>query len=148
MSRTTGRRALVSIAVVASMVLGATAALAQEPATDRPQATRQGEGPAKTRYGAFMLNQTMEFLDVNKGQIVSTLAKGDTLADLATEQGSSGDELVDALVAVVDTRLQQAVTDGTITEEEAADYLARAKDRITNAVFEPHHPGRGNGEDV
>lgn len=117
------------VLMVASMVIGtSTIALAQE------------EAPGKQipRFKGWGMETVMEFLDVSKGEVISTLRTGGTLAELAAENGSSGDELVGALVAVVDSWLQQAVADERITEEEAAEKLAEATDRITNAVFNTH----------
>ncbi len=124
------RKTFVIVAVVGSLLFGATAAFAQETPADTPQAARQADGPAKSRFGAFVLRQTMAFLDVTQGEVVSTLARGGTLAQLAEEQGSSGDELAAALLAVVDRHLQHAVATGRITEDQAAEHLARAEGRI------------------
>lgn len=123
--------------LVSSMIVGtAVAAVAQESA-----------GP---RFKGPGLEIVMEFLDVSKGEVISTLRTGGTLADLAAENGSSGEALVQVLVAAVDEHLQKAVDDGRITEEEAAERLADAEERITRFVFSTHygpdpHSRKGKG---
>ena len=87
---------------------------------------------------------TVEFLDVKRGEIVSTFAKGETLADLAVEQGSTGEALVGVLVAVVDEKLTIAVETGVISSEKKDELLSNATEAIETFVFTPHHPGRGN----
>lgn len=81
-------------------------------------------------------------LGLNQGRIVSHVRTGGTLAELADEHGSSGDSLVAVLVDVVDQRVQQALSEGLIDEQRASEILADAEERLMNAVFEPHSPGR------
>lgn len=141
----TKRRMLAVAVIVAAMLFGAGAAFAQEPPDAETRETRHAAGPSRTRFGNLLLAETMAFLDVTRGDVIATLAGGGTLAELATEHGSSGDALVAALVAVVDTHLQDAVAAGRITPEMAARHLAGAEDRIERIVFGPHHKGRGAG---
>lgn len=125
------------VALVSSMIAGTAAvAMAQE-----------GNGP---RFKGPGIEIVMDFLDVSKGNVISTLRSGGTLAELAEENGSSGDALVEVLVAEVDGILQQAVDEGRITEEEAAERLADAQERITRFVFSTHdgpdpHSKKGKG---
>ncbi len=140
--RTRFGKSLVVLLVIGSLMIGATAAVAAE--SDQAPTDRQTDAATDRpvgRFGQWVLANTMEILDVNRGQIVSTLAKGDTLADLATEQGSSGEALAAALVAIAQERADEAVANGDATEEQAAAFMERITDKIDKAVFEPHHPG-------
>jgi polyhydroxyalkanoate synthesis regulator phasin len=62
------------------------------------------------------------------------LRAGKTVAEIAAEQGVEVQTVIDALVAEADTRLDQAVQNGRLTEEEAADKLIEITERITDRV--------------
>lgn len=135
-------RGFVSLLVIGSLMFGATAAIAAE--TDQATDSRRSDVAAHRpigNLGQWIISNTMEILDVNRGQIVSTLAQGGTLADLAEEQGSSGEALANALVAKAQARADEAVASGQATEEQAAKFMERVTQAINKAVFNPHHPG-------
>ena len=136
-------RAAVSLLVVGGLLFGATAAAAQE--SDAPAATRQTDAatdrPRRGHFAGWIFSNTMEILGVNRGQIVSTLASGGTLADLAAEQGSSGDDLAAALIPKAQDKVDEAVAGGHATEEQAARFMERSTEAINNAVFNQHHSG-------
>lgn len=135
-------KSLVVLLVIGSLMVGASAAFAAE--TDQAPTDRRTDVATDRpvgKFGQWVISNTMEILDVNRGQIVSTLAQGGTLADLAVEQGSSGDALADALVAIAQERADEAVANGDATEEQAAAFMERIAEAIDKAVFEPHHPG-------
>lgn len=142
-------RSVVVLLVVGSLLLGASAAFATDQAitdratTDRVVTDRRTDAVVDRpvgRFGHWVIVNTMEILGVNRGQIVSTLAAGGTLADLAEEQGSSGEALAEALVAIAQARVDEAVAGGKATEEQAAAFMERITAAIQKAVFEPHHP--------
>ena len=84
-----------------------------------------------------------EEFDLNQGQIISHVRTGGTLAELAEENGSSGEELVDTLYAYVEAKVQAAIDEGNISEERGAEILENAVDRLNHMVFDAHEPGRG-----
>ncbi|MEA1902623.1 MAG: hypothetical protein U9N56_03765 [Actinomycetota bacterium] len=92
-----------------------------------------------------MIDVIEDELGLNQGQIVSHVRTGGTLTELADENGSSGDELVDALYAFVEEKVEAAAADGKISEERAAEILENAEERLNQMVFEVHQPGRGGG---
>jgi chorismate mutase len=94
-------------------------------------------------FRGLVLDTTMEFLDLNKGQVVSHLRTGGTLAELAEENGSSGPELEAALVDAVTEALDELVEEGHITPEQADRMLERATERIGVIVYAVHTPGKG-----
>ncbi len=129
------------VGAVAVALLGTTLAapaLAQEAPTVETPA-----GPEQGRFNGPFMEIITEFLGVSKGEVISNWATGNTLADLAEANGSSGEALVDELLAYVEEHLDRAVANGRITEEEAAEYLANAERRINHLVFEAHKgPGK------
>jgi hypothetical protein len=120
-------------------------AKAEERITTAVYSTHGGGNPGlgNKPFRGLILDTTMDFLDLNQGQVVSHVRTGGTLAELAEENGSSGPELEEALVSAVDARLQEAVANGDITTEQAEKLLERATERIGELVYEVHTPGRG-----
>ena len=118
---------------------------AEERITDAVYSTHGGGNPGlgNKPFRGLILDTTMDFLDLNQGQVVSHVRTGGTLAELAEENGSSGPELEGALVDAVDARLQEAVANGDIDPEQAERLLERATNRIGEIVYKVHTPGRG-----
>ncbi len=77
---------------------------------------------------------------------VGELHDGSTIAALAEERGVDTEVIVQAQLVVVEGRLAQAVEDGRITEEEAAERLAQAEERITERLKQTAPMGYGPGQ--
>lgn len=102
-----------------------------------------GPGLGNRPFRALVLDTTMEFLDLNQGQVVSHLRTGGTLSELAEENSSSGTELEAALVEAVAEVLDGFVEEGRIIQEQADHLLERATERIGVIVYAVHTPGKG-----
>jgi len=107
---------------------------------------RRGHGP-----GAGVV---ADVLGLEGSEIREALGDGQSLADLAAEQGVSTDELVDAIVDQVEEHVNGALESGRIDDEKAAEILAEAEARaeaMVNGELEPgdgfgrRGPGRGFG---
>ncbi|MGH9250191.1 MAG: hypothetical protein ACRD0W_11810 [Acidimicrobiales bacterium] len=72
-------------------------------------------------------------------------ADGTTLADIAEEQDVETTTLVDALVAAADERIEQAVADGRLTQEQADELREAVPDRIAAAIDREFRGDRGRG---
>ncbi len=75
-------------------------------------------------------------LGVDTETLRSEFAAGKSIADIAAEQGIAIDTVVAALVADLEEHLDEHVADGSLTEDEAAEKLASAEDRISEKVNE------------
>ena len=75
-------------------------------------------------------------LGVDTETLRSEFAAGKSIADIAAEQGIAIDTVVAALVADLEEHLNEHVADGSLTEDEAAEKLASAEDRISEKVNE------------
>lgn len=75
-------------------------------------------------------------LGVDTETLRSEFAAGKSIADVATEQGIAIETVVAALVADLEEHLNDYVADGSLTEDEAAEKLASAEDRISEKVNE------------
>ena len=94
-------------------------------------------------YRQELIDAIENELGLNQGQVVSHVRTGGTLAELAEDNGSSGEELVEVLLAIVDDKVQDALDQGIIDEERAAEILENAEERLTHVVFDVHEPGQG-----
>jgi polyhydroxyalkanoate synthesis regulator phasin len=96
------------------------------------------------RGGRFVVGAAAEFLGMEVQDLAAQLREGTTLAEIA---GAQTDGLIAALVADVEEKLDGAVAEGRITQEEADEKLAEATERITTFVNEgpQHEEGEGPG---
>jgi len=78
-----------------------------------------GYGMGGMGYGGTMLDVLAEALDVPVEDLYAALADGQTIADLAAAQEVEMADLVTALIAPHVERLEQAVTQGALTQEQA-----------------------------
>lgn len=135
----------VAAAIVAALtVVPAVGALAQEadaPARDQAQGQNQG------RFQGGLFDAVLDHLGINQGEVISWVRTGGTLAELAEEQGSSGDALVAAMMEVVDARIDEAIANGA-DPDRAAEFRENAEARIADVVFSTHdgNPGVGNSD--
>ena len=80
------------------------------------------------------MREAADFLGLTPQEIAEGLRDGATLAEIAADNGSSGEALINHLVGVTGDRLDEAVAAGRITAEEKAQILANAIERITDLV--------------
>ncbi len=98
----------------------------------------RGMRGAHLETAADVLNTTVE-------DLAAQLREGQSLADIA---GAQTDELITALVADAEERIQAAADDGRITQEQADDKMAGLTERITakvNGEAPAGGPGFGRG---
>lgn len=105
---------------------------------------QEGERPHRGHRGPRVLGAAAEVIGIEPQAVVEGIRAGGTVADVAAANGSSGQAVVDALVAAASERIDQAVADGRMTAEEGAEKLAGVGERINTFVFEtPELPERG-----
>jgi hypothetical protein len=111
-------------------VAGATSVYAQEPA-NTPLHGGPGGG-REPHLGDTELEAVGEVLDMTTDEVSSALQNGQTLQDLADEAGVDIEDVRAAIQAVHETemrdRIEQAVADGTMTQEKA-DWLLEGLDK-------------------
>ena len=119
---------LVALMVVG--VIGATNAFAQSSA---PSALLHGRGPGDGRgLRDAELAAAAEALNMTADEVSTALQAGTTLEQLAAKAGVDLQDVQDAIQAVRETelrtRIEQAVADGTMTQEKA-DWLLEGLDK-------------------
>jgi polyhydroxyalkanoate synthesis regulator phasin len=88
-------------------------------------------------------------IGIEPSVLIDALREGQTIAEVAVANGSSAQAVMDALVSANQARLDELVTDGVITAEEASERASEAVERITalvNGDFE-FRPFSGPGHD-
>ena len=92
-----------------------------------------GHGGPGGRGGAG-LNVVATTLGMTEAEVREAISGGQTLAQLAEAKGSTGQALIDAILADKQTRLAEKVTAGELTQEEADAKLVEATTRVTEMV--------------
>ena len=98
-----------------------------------------GPGPgfgfhAGMHRGGQFLDAAATYLGISGDQLRTQLESGKSLADVATAQGKSVDGLKQAITDDVQSKLDQAVTDGRLTSAQRDEILADLKARIDDLV--------------
>jgi flagellar biosynthesis chaperone FliJ len=95
-----------------------------------------GSGDAQPELLADALGMTAE--DVREA-----LADGQTIAEMAEAQGVALEDLVDALMDPTIERLEQAVEDGRLTQDEADEQIEQMAERLLEGLESGTGFGRG-----
>ena len=77
-------------------------------------------------------------IGIDRKTLRQELRSGKTLAQIATEHNVKPRDVIDALVAAANTKLDKAVANGRISAERAARIEQRLPDRIAKLVNEWH----------
>jgi len=75
-----------------------------------------------------------EVLGLTVEDLAAAKEAGTSLSDLASQQGVAVDDIVAVLIAPLEDRLDGAVADERLTQEEADEKLADATERITEGI--------------
>lgn len=93
-----------------------------------------GIGHRGFAFGLGGISTVAESLGIGEDELRAALADGQTIADVAEEQGVDVQDVVDDIVAAQRERLDEAVAEGHLTQEEADEFLAGAEERVTAFV--------------
>jgi len=80
------------------------------------------------------LDIAAETIGIERSVLVDALRDGQSIADVATANGTDPQAVIDAMVAAHQAKLDELVADGSMTAEEAAERSAGAVERITALV--------------
>lgn len=138
------QRLLIIFSVFAVMlVIGAGVIYAQGPADG--QGDCRGRGPG----AGHLIDTIAEALEMEPADIIAQVQDEATLAEVIEANGGDVEAIKADLVAAATERINQAVEDGWLTQEEADEKLADLETHINdilNGEFEPRSgrgPGRG-----
>ena len=91
------------------------------------------------------LGAAATYLGLDEDALQARLRDGDTLAEVAKDEGKSVDGLVSAIVAATTKRLDEAVAAGRITKAQRDEIVAGLKERTTAIVNGDFPAFRGRG---
>jgi hypothetical protein len=91
------------------------------------------DGPRGGR-GGHGLEAAATALGITADELRVALREGATLAEIAADEGVAVQTVIDAMVAELETRLDERVAAGDLTQEEADAKLAKATEKITDLV--------------
>lgn len=80
------------------------------------------------------LSAAADYLDLTVAELREKLRDGQSLADVAKAQGKSVDGLEQALLAEAKKKLNEAVSDGDLTQAQADEIFERIESRIDDVV--------------
>jgi hypothetical protein len=81
-----------------------------------------------------ILSQIADILGVEEKSIIETLQGGKTLVEIAEDNGVDEDELLEELVESQTTAINNAVSAGTITDEQADELKDKLTERMQNLI--------------
>jgi polyhydroxyalkanoate synthesis regulator phasin len=93
-----------------------------------------GIGHHGLALGLGDMSTVAESLGIGEDELRAALADGQTIAEIAEEQGVDVQDVIDDIVAAQRERLDEAVAEGHLTQEEADEFLAGAEERVTAFV--------------
>ncbi|WP_345712980.1 hypothetical protein, partial [Kineococcus glutinatus] len=111
-------------------------------------ALRGGRGGHGGGFGGkgFGLDAAATALGMSAEDLRTALqADGATLASIAEDEGVDEQTVIDALVAAATERLNQAVTDGRLTQEQADERIAELPEQVKEQVESEFRGGAGRG---
>jgi len=108
-------------------------------------AERGGHRHGRFGRGGKHLDLIAETIGIEADDLRAALEDGQTIGEVAADNGVDASVVVDALVAEMETKFDEAVTDGRLTEEQAAERLAGAADRAQALVDGELPPGGPRG---
>ncbi len=111
-------------------------AVAEHLAANPPE-RRPGEHRQRGAFGGNIA----EILGIDQATLRAELQSGKTLAEVAADNGVDAQTLIDGLIAQAQAHLDQAVADGKMTADEAAEKLANIETRITDRLNVVGAPG-------
>ena len=143
------RRVIAASGILAGVLgvsaLGATLANAQDAPEEDPGAEEQpapegqpapdGEAPEGCHRGHDAhLESAADAIGISSEDLGSALQKGQSMAEVAEANGVDPQTVIDAMVAEADSRIEEAVGDGHLSEDQADEMRTQLESRITDKV--------------
>jgi hypothetical protein len=128
---------LVAAVALAGAVTAGTAsvAFAADTGTSAPKDPSAQTHPAlRRRLRAALGTVVADTIGIQRSDLRAALKSGQSIAEVAQAHGVAPQTVVDAVLHAIDTRVDQAVTNGRITADRGAAIKAKAADRVPQLV--------------
>lgn len=106
---------------------------------------RMHGGPVWGMRGGSLVEATAEATGMSHEEVVAALADGQTFAQIAEAAGVDPKAIVDAFVTERKEMLQEAVSEGRLTQEQADQMLEEMTEHISERLDEPWTAFCGEG---
>jgi hypothetical protein len=94
----------------------------------------RGHGRPMHGWGTSFFSVAAEQLGMSQSDLMAALREGKTIADVAAEQGVDAQSLVDAYLAQLTEKLNEAVEEGRLTQKQADWMLEQAEGQATEQL--------------
>lgn len=92
-----------------------------------------------------LVKVTADLTGLSEEEVGAALKDGHTIAEVAESQGVDPQEIVDAATAEAESRMQEAVDNGRLTEEQMDQMLERLAEELPERLEQPWEPGGALG---
>jgi hypothetical protein len=106
---------------------------------------RLGGHPGLGAIKGDILGTASKALGMTPDELATELRSGKTISEIAKSKNVEPQKVVDALVGEANTKIDQAVKNGKLTTEQGDNLKSKVKDRVTDAVNNPHPLAHGHG---
>lgn len=135
--------ALVLVAVASLSVVGGVSAQGPQEAPAPQGETVWNRALGRVRAGMGVMVETIsDLLGLTPEEIHTERVEGKTLAEIANEQGITDEALIEAIVAGRVDAIEEALAEGTITQEQADWLIAKAEAMAPFQITNPFAPGQ------
>ena len=152
-------RKLIASAAIGTVLVGGAASLTlpayaqdsgqgqtrQGPTQGQGQGNDQGKGKdnqnRRHRLAKAAIKTAADTIGIQPKDLLTELKAGKSVADVAAEHGKTGQQVVDAIVAKINAKVDEAAAAGKLPADKAADIKAKAPERVTKMV-NAHHQGK------
>lgn len=102
-------------------------------------------GPGMLGRGDNLLSIAADALNLSTTELLTELQGGKSIADVATEKEVDTKVMVDAYITQLEENLDEAVSEGRITQNQADYQLERATERVTEQLENTWEGGSRGG---
>jgi hypothetical protein len=137
---------------VAGPLSGAFAQTAPSTPTTTAPAPDAGTGTAKAAHPRLRaalgkgIKDAAGVIGITPKDLLQAYRDGQSVAEVAQAHGVDPQTVIDKLVADADSKIDQALTNGTITQDQADKAKAKLPDRVTKLVNRHKGDARGSGD--
>ena len=133
---------LIAVLTAMGLMLVLVSAVGAQEAT--PSTDSNGDGRGGNRPLRELVNIIAEETGLTPREIARQVRDGSTLAEIITANDGDVQDVIDRAVSTITQHVNQAVTEGKITQERADDILANLTEKVTQAINGEMRPNRGS----
>lgn len=130
---------MVAMVLVVVTAFGALSTASAQGPDGQPPAQGEGFGPGQRGPGerviGLLVQMAADAAGMTPQELVEAAREAESLGEALTAAGVDPQTVIDATMAEVNTRIDEALADGKITEEQAATAKAELAERLDTAMY-------------